>query len=55
MASTGAGRTAYRGWAPAKPRHLGDCTLTSRVLPITGIALVVGAAGAGTTVTSEEP
>ncbi len=47
MAATGAEQTAYRGGPPAKPRHLGDFTLTSRVLPITGIALVVGAAGVG--------
>ncbi|HET9169443.1 MAG TPA: chloride channel protein [Actinospica sp.] len=31
----------------APPRHLGDFSLTPRVLPITGLALVVGAAGAG--------
>jgi DNA-binding MarR family transcriptional regulator len=30
-----------------RPRHLGDFTLDARVLPITGLALVVGAAGAG--------
>jgi H+/Cl- antiporter ClcA len=29
------------------PRHLGDFSLTARVLPITGLALIVGAAGAG--------
>ncbi|HEV2344251.1 MAG TPA: chloride channel protein [Actinocrinis sp.] len=32
---------------PLMPRHLGDFSLTTRVLPITGLALVVGAAGAG--------
>jgi H+/Cl- antiporter ClcA len=29
------------------PHHLGDFALTSRVLPISGLALIVGAAGAG--------
>ena len=41
---TGAGRDD--GVAPARPRHLGDFTLTARVLWITALALPVGAASA---------
>lgn len=44
---TAAEQTTYRGGPPSKPRHLGDFALTPRVLPITGLALAVGAAGAG--------
>jgi hypothetical protein len=46
-ASTDSPGTARREQAPTLPRHLGDFTFNARVLPITGLALVVGAAGAG--------
>jgi H+/Cl- antiporter ClcA len=39
--------TAAQDEHAALPHHLGDFALTARVLPITGLALAVGAAGAG--------
>ena len=40
------GTATARGGAAPLPRHLGDFTLDARVLPITGLALLVGGAGA---------